>query len=122
MNEIIKIDNDFMFQLTIDEFEILKSHFATSSWGGVRKLPYAFINELFKKAKKEIILVDNYCDDSVLTLFSKYKNLKYKIITKNISKQFKLDIEKYNSQYNNLEIKTSNKFHDRFFSKITPAS
>ena len=199
---IERFDDDFMFQLTIDEFEILKSQIVISSWGGVRKLPYAFteqgvymlatvlksktaievtkqimrtftkmrefltnntlflerferietrlsihdekinqlfnalqtkkpqiqgvfhngqiydayafINELFKKAKKEIILVDNYCDDSVLTLFSKYKNLKYTIITKNISKQFKLDIEKYNSQYNNLNIRISNKFHDRF--------
>jgi len=33
---------DFMFQLTSDEFEILKSQFATSSWGGRRKLPLAF--------------------------------------------------------------------------------
>lgn len=32
----------FMFQLTSEEYENLKSHFATSSWGGIRKLPYAF--------------------------------------------------------------------------------
>jgi len=38
----------------------------------------------------------------------------YKQIEPIFSKQFKLDIEKYNSQYNNLTIKTSNKFHDRF--------
>jgi hypothetical protein len=50
----------------------------------------------------------------VLTIFSKYPNLNYTIITKSISKQLKLDIDKYNSQYNNLTIKTSNKYHDRF--------
>ena len=75
---------------------------------------YVFVNDLLKNTKKEIILIDNYIDDTVLTLFSKYPKLKFKIITKNISKQLKLDIEKYNSQYKNLEVKNSDKFHDRF--------
>jgi len=75
---------------------------------------YVFVNNLFKNSKNEIILVDNYIDDSVLTLFSKYPKLKFKIITKSISKQFKLDIDKYNSQYKNIEIEISSKFHDRF--------
>ena len=77
---------------------------------------YVFINDLLKSAKKEVILIDNYIDDTVLTLFSKYPRLKYIIIinNKNLSKQLKLDIGKYNSQYSNLTIKTSNKFHDRF--------
>jgi hypothetical protein len=40
---IERFPSDFMFQLTPEEFEILKSHFVTSSWGGVRRaLPYAF--------------------------------------------------------------------------------
>ena len=75
---------------------------------------YVFINNLFKKAKKEVILIDNYIDDTILTLFSKYQNLNFLIITKSISKQLQLDIDKYNSQYKNLKIKTTNKFHDRF--------
>ena len=75
---------------------------------------YIFINDLFKNAKKEIVLIDNYIDDSVLILFSKYFNINFTIITKKISKQLKLDIEKYNQQYNNLTINISNKFHDRF--------
>lgn len=37
-----RFPEDFMFQLTADEFESLKSQFATSRWGGRRKLPYAF--------------------------------------------------------------------------------
>ena len=50
LNEQVKrnIDRfpaDFMFQLTVEEFENLKSQFATSSWGGRRKLPYAFTEQ-----------------------------------------------------------------------------
>jgi len=75
---------------------------------------YVFVNDLLKNAKKEIIFIDNYIDNIVLTFFSKYQELQFKIITKLISKQFKLDIDRYNSQYNYLQIKISNKFYDRF--------
>lgn len=75
---------------------------------------YAFINDIFKSAKKDITLIDNYIDDTVLTLFSKYPNIKFTIVTKSISKQLKLDVDKYNKQYKNLEIQISNKYHDRF--------
>ena len=40
-----RFPDDFMFQLTRAEFENLKSQFVTSSWGGVRKLPYAFTEQ-----------------------------------------------------------------------------
>ncbi len=75
---------------------------------------YIFVNDLIKSAKKDVILVDNYTDDTVLILFSKYPNIKFKIITRSICRQSKLDIDKYNKQYKNLTIKTSNKYHDRF--------
>ncbi len=75
---------------------------------------YIFVNDLLKNTTKEVTLIDNYIDENILILFSKYKNIKFTIITKSISKQLKLDIEKYNKQYNNLTIKNSNKFHDRF--------
>jgi len=61
-----------------------------------------------------IILIDNYIDESTLTLFSKNTNIKIKIYTGNISKQLQLDINKYNQQYNNLEVKITKNFHDRF--------
>ena len=201
---IERFPEDFMFQLSKEEFEILKSQvvISSSNWGGVRKLPYAFseqgvsmlsavlkskvaievsiniirafvqmrkfmltnasifqrienieqklithdenfqkifkklgnneipiqgiffngliwdayefINKLLKSAKKEVILIDNYINESVLTIFSKYPKLNFTIITKQIDKKLKLDIEKYNSQYKNLKVKTSNKYHDRF--------
>jgi len=75
---------------------------------------YTFINNLLRNAKKEIVLIDNYIDDTVLTLFSKYPDINFTIITKSISKQLKLDSKKYNTQYNNLSIQVSNKYHDRF--------
>jgi hypothetical protein len=75
---------------------------------------YVFINDLLKSAKDEVVLVDNYIDESVLTLFSKYPNIKFTIISSDKNKRLKLDITKYNSQYNNLTLKHSSKFHDRF--------
>ena len=42
---IQRFPEDFMFQLNVEEWEILKSQFVTSSWGGVRKMPYAFTEQ-----------------------------------------------------------------------------
>jgi len=75
---------------------------------------YLFVNDLVKSAKSSIQLIDNYIDETVLTLFSKNQNIKITIYTKTISKQLKLDLEKYNSQYKNIEIKKFNASHDRF--------
>ena len=75
---------------------------------------YAFVNNLLKNAQKEVVLIDNYIDDSVLTLFSKYPDLYFTLVTNKISKQLQLDIDKYKQQYNNLNVKTSKKYHDRF--------
>ena len=62
-----------------------------------------------------IILIDNYVDDSVLTLLSKrQKNVSVVIYTSNISKQLRLDVGKYNSQYVPITIKEFSISHDRF--------
>ena len=75
---------------------------------------YVFISDLIKSAKKSIILIDNYIDESILTLFSKNQNIKIQIFTSTISKQLQLDINKYNQQYGNLDVKITKNFHDRF--------
>ena len=75
---------------------------------------YSFISDLIKEAKNEIILIDNYIDDTVLTLFSKVSNIKVTIYTNTISKQLKLDFEKYSKQYDNITIKIFKNSHDRF--------
>ena len=75
---------------------------------------YVFVNDLLKSAVEEVILIDNYIDESVFTLFSKYTNIKIQIYTANITKQLKLDFEKYQTQYQNIELKEFKNSHDRF--------
>ncbi|RBQ30833.1 DNA-binding protein [Arcobacter sp. FW59] len=75
---------------------------------------YKFINDLLKLSKNEIILIDNYIDDTVFTLFSKYPNINFTIYTNTINKQLNLDFEKYSKQYKNITLKTFKNSHDRF--------
>lgn len=215
---IERFPEDFMFQLTPNEFGNLKSQFATSSWGGVRKLPYAFteqgvamlsgvlksptaveanirimrafvsmrhfmvnnaaifqrletiefnqlesnkvqakilahqevqdhrideifrrldegmhkpkqgiffdnqiydayffVSELVKSAKQRIILIDNYVDEMVLTLLDKRgENVSATIYTQQVSRQFRLDVDRHNSQYPPIEVDVFRRSHDRF--------
>lgn len=76
---------------------------------------YVFVADIIKKAKNEIILVDNYVDETVLTVLAKRSaKVKATIYTKTISKQLQLDIDKHNSQYTPIAIKTFAHSHDRF--------
>ncbi|MFH0905939.1 MAG: ORF6N domain-containing protein, partial [archaeon] len=74
-----------------------------------------FVSDLIRSAEKSIILIDNYIDDTVLSLFAKRKeNIKVIIYTKSISKQLENDLDKFNLQYQSIEIKEFHKSHDRF--------
>jgi hypothetical protein len=75
---------------------------------------YKFVSGLVKSAKKSIVLIDNYVDESVLVLFSKCKDVEIIVYTKNLNKKLELDVNKFNSQYSNLIIRKFNKSHDRF--------
>ncbi|MDR2583231.1 MAG: ORF6N domain-containing protein [Fibromonadaceae bacterium] len=76
---------------------------------------YVLANKIIKSAKNSIILIDNYIDESVLTMLGKKsKNVKVTLLTKNISKQLNLDVEKFNQQYQNIEVNAFNLSHDRF--------
>lgn len=76
---------------------------------------YAFVSDLIKQAKQSIILIDNYIDESVLTMFLKRnKNCKLTIYTQKISKQLQLDLDKHNRQYDNVTVKIFKYAHDRF--------
>lgn len=76
---------------------------------------YVFVNNLIKKAKKSIVLIDNYVDESVLLMLAKRsKNVKCEIYTQKISEQLKLDLQKHNSQYEAITITQFKKSHDRF--------
>lgn len=215
---IERFPEDFMFQLTSNEFDNLKSQIAISSWGGVRKLPYAFteqgvamlsgvlksstaveanirimrafvsmrhfmvnnaaifqrletiefnqlesnkvqakilahqevqdhrideifrrldegmykpkqgiffdnqiydaysfVSELVKSAKQRIILIDNYVDETVLTLLDKRgESVSATIYTQQVSRQFRLDVDRHNSQYPPIEVDVFRRSHDRF--------
>lgn len=76
---------------------------------------HAFVSELIRTAKKSLVLIDNYIDDSVLTLLTKRKKgVTASIYTQSISKQLTLDLDKHNAQYPPIEIHTFKDAHDRF--------
>ena len=76
---------------------------------------YTFISDLLRKAQKEIILIDNYVDDSVLKMLNKRADgVSATIYTSHISENLKLDLEKHNSQYQPITIEHFSKSHDRF--------
>ena len=76
---------------------------------------YAFVADLVRSAKERIVLIDNYIDDTVLTMLSKRTaGVEAVIYTGKISKQLRLDIDKHNAQYPPVEVRTFEKAHDRF--------
>ncbi|RXJ81926.1 RhuM family protein [Arcobacter sp. F2176] len=75
---------------------------------------YSFVSDLLRTAKEEIILIDNYIDDTTFTLFLKVLDIKVTIFTNTISKQLKLDFAKYSKQYENITLQTFKNSHDRF--------
>lgn len=76
---------------------------------------YTFISDLVRKAHKEIILIDNYVDDSVLKMLNKRADgVSTTIYTAHISENLKLDLSKHNSQYQPITIEHFSKSHDRF--------
>ena len=76
---------------------------------------YTFINDRIREATTRIILIDNYIDDSVLTILSKRADkVAATIYTKKPTAQLQLDIQKHNAQYPPIDIVTFDRSHDRF--------
>ena len=76
---------------------------------------YDLISKIIRSANKEIILIDNYIDESVLMHLTKRNlNVEAFIYTKKVTNQIELDLEKHNLQYPSIEIKTLKTAHDRF--------
>ncbi|MDE5516057.1 ORF6N domain-containing protein [Elizabethkingia meningoseptica] len=76
---------------------------------------YTFVADIIRNAGRSIILIDNYVDDTVLTLLGKRgQSVTATIYTKNISNQLQLDLQRYNSQYPSIDIHTFALAHDRF--------
>lgn len=76
---------------------------------------WVFVTDIIKLAKKSIVLIDNYADESVLLLLSKRnKSVSATIYTRSQTKQLTLDLQKHNAQYPEIEIRTFSYSHDRF--------
>lgn len=76
---------------------------------------YVFAADLVRSAERSVILIDNYIDETVLTILDKRnKDVEAVIYTKERSRQFNLDLKKHNEQYRPIEVRTFDKAHDRF--------
>ncbi len=76
---------------------------------------YELTSKIIRSAKRNIVLIDNYIDESTLShLCKKKRNVAIQLLTKSISKQLSLDIQKANSQYGNINATTFTQSHDRF--------
>ena len=76
---------------------------------------YAFASDLIKSATKSIVLIDNYIDESVLLMLAKRtEKVEARIITRHISQQFAVDLQKHNQQYPPIAIEENDRYHDRF--------
>ncbi|TLT01326.1 RhuM family protein [Aliarcobacter cibarius] len=112
-HRLTNLENDMQFvksKIKNDELQINQGIF----YNGQIYDAYAFVNDLLKSAKSEVTLCDNYIDDTIFTLCSKYPKIKFTIYTHTINKSLKLDYEKYKKQYENIELKETKEFHDRF--------
>lgn len=76
---------------------------------------HKFVSSIIKSAVNRIVLIDNYIDESVLTLIDKRGDgVDATIITQPLSRQLRLDIERHNRQYSPIAVREATKIHDRF--------
>ncbi|TYP97126.1 hypothetical protein BC792_10352 [Sphingobacterium allocomposti] len=113
--ELKQIETDQKFE---EIFKALESNKLQSEKGifynGQIFDAYTFVSDIIRKAESSIILLDNYVDDTVLTLLGKRNdNVTAFIYTKNISNQLRLDLQRYNSQYPPIEVELFSDAQDR---------
>lgn len=76
---------------------------------------YTFVADLIRSAHEQVVLIDNYVDDSVLKILTKRnEEVGAKIITRKMSETLRVDLERHNRQYSTIDISTSDRYHDRF--------
>ena len=76
---------------------------------------YRFVNDLIRKAKSRIVLIDNYVDDTVLAMLDKRAaGVTATIYTQHVGQQLQLDIDRHNAQYDPIVVEHFNRAHDRF--------
>ena len=114
INELVRKDNESI-NLLEESFSKLeeKEKINHIFYEGQIYDAYSLLIDIFKGAKEEIIIIDNYADKSILDMITNL-NVKVTIVTRKFNLLKDLDIKKYNKQYHNLKVIYSDKFHDRF--------
>lgn len=110
------LENDQKFELLFSRFEEATPVKQQGIFfDGQTYDAYTFVADRIREAKSGIVLIDNYVDDTVLTMLDKRNaDIDATIYTKQISKAFRLDIDKHNAQYPAIEVKIFKNSHDRF--------
>ncbi len=109
------LENDQKFKLLFSRFEKDEPTKQGIFFNGQTYDAYAFVSDRIREAKTRIVLIDNYVDDTVLTMLDKrVEGVASTIYTMQISKAFQLDIDKHNAQYPAIEVKVFKNSHDRF--------
>lgn len=76
---------------------------------------YLFVCDLIRRAKSRIVLIDNYIDETVLTLLDKRApGVSATLFTRKVTDALQLDIERHNDQYEPVNVRTAPGIHDRF--------
>lgn len=111
VNESVAILDHLIENLNLENYKFTQRVF----FDGQIYDAYAFMADLVRSATRRIILIDNYIDDTVLTLLDKRtSHVKAIVYTGSVSKQLRLDLAKHNAQYPPIDIRIFTKSHDRF--------
>ena len=115
LNEKIIVNHENRILKLEESFDKLneKEKFNAIFYEGQIYDAYSLLIDIFKEAKEEIIIIDNYADKSILDMITNL-NVKVIIVTRKFNLLKDIDIKKYNKQYHNLKVIYSDKFHDRF--------
>lgn len=109
------LEHDNKFQEVFNQFQHKENVKQKVFFDGQVYDAFSMVIDLIKKAKSEIILIDNYVDINTLNILSKKNdNVNVEIYTKSNTKLTAKDINNFNIQYPKLEVKYTEIFHDRF--------
>jgi len=106
---------DKKFEEIFNQFQLKENFKQNIFFQGQIWESYNLIVNIIKRAQNQILIIDNYIDDSILEMLSKKKKgVEAVILTSNNSNILKLDVQKFNKEYPTLKIARTDKFHDRF--------
>ena len=110
------LEHEYKIKLLQDSFQKIEEKKKVNEiyFNGQIYDAYSKIQEIFKSANNNLVIIDAYVDNTILDIIKRL-NINVTIITKSNNLLTSQDIEKYNKQYNNLTVIFDNTFHDRYF-------